>query len=134
MLVLNYSKSDFRLVLAHYHLGEAYLTFDWVEQAIEHISLALHKTEKLAPEIAKVELVQINMYITLAEAFISQGNYDDAIDILGKASSLEDNFNLHQSQNRGEYRETSKNIKTLALKAQCYCKQKNFVDALAVID
>ena len=34
LLVLNYSKSDFRLVLAHYHLGEAYLTFDCVEQAI----------------------------------------------------------------------------------------------------
>lgn len=81
-----------------------------------------------------MELVQINMYITLAEAFISQGNYDDAIDILSKASNLEDNYNLHQSQNRGEYRETSKNIKTLALKAQCYCKQKNFIDALAVID
>lgn len=48
-----------------------------------------------------MELVQINMYITLAEAFISQNNYDDAIDILSKASNLEDNYNLHQSQNRG---------------------------------
>jgi len=27
LLVLNYGKSDFRLVLAHYHLGEAYLGF-----------------------------------------------------------------------------------------------------------
>lgn len=43
LLVLNYNKHDFRLVLAHYHLGEAYLEFECVEQAIEHLSLALHK-------------------------------------------------------------------------------------------
>jgi tetratricopeptide (TPR) repeat protein len=88
LLVLNYGKSDFRLVLAHYHLGEAYLGFDCLEQAIEHVSLALHKIEKLTPEIPRAELVQINMYITLAEAFMAQGNFDDAIEILGKAASL----------------------------------------------
>ncbi len=27
LLVLNYGKSDFRLVIAHYHLGEAYLGY-----------------------------------------------------------------------------------------------------------
>ena len=43
LLVLNYGKSDFRLVLAHYHLGEAYFAFDCLEQAVEHVSLALHK-------------------------------------------------------------------------------------------
>lgn len=47
LLTLNYGKSDFRLVLAHYHLGEAYLTYECLEQAIEHIELALHKNEKL---------------------------------------------------------------------------------------
>ena len=40
---VNYGKSDFRLVLAHYHLGEAYLSYECVEQAIEHIELGLHK-------------------------------------------------------------------------------------------
>lgn len=43
LLVLNYGKSDFRLVIAHYHLGEAYLTYECREQAIEHITIALHK-------------------------------------------------------------------------------------------
>jgi len=43
LLTLNYGKSDFRLVLAHYHLGEAYLSYECVEQAIEHIELGLHK-------------------------------------------------------------------------------------------
>jgi hypothetical protein len=43
LLVLNYGKSEFRLVIAHYHLGEAYLNYDCLEQAIEHISVSLHK-------------------------------------------------------------------------------------------
>ena len=43
LLVLNYGKSDFRLVIAHYHLGQAYLAYECVEQAIEHISVALHR-------------------------------------------------------------------------------------------
>lgn len=89
LLVLNYGKSDFRLVLAHYHLGEAYLAFDCLEQTIEHVSLALHKIEKLTPEVPRAELVQINMYITLAEAFMAQGNFDDALEVLAKASNLE---------------------------------------------
>jgi tetratricopeptide (TPR) repeat protein len=88
LLVLNYSKSDFRLVIAHYHLGEAYLSYECLEQAIEHISVALHKNEKLMDELPKIELLQINMQIALAEAFISQNNYDDAIEILNKARSL----------------------------------------------
>jgi tetratricopeptide (TPR) repeat protein len=91
--------------------------------------------EKLTPEIVKAELVQINMYITLAEAFLAQGNYDDAIDILNKASNLEEGYNQYLSQNtRGDPKTISKNIKTLALKAQCFCKQKHFEEALSVID
>lgn len=88
LLVLNYGKADFRLVLAHYHLGEAYLAFDCLEQTIEHVSLALHKIEKLTPELPKAQLVQVNMYITLAEAFMAQGNYDDAVEILSKGGAV----------------------------------------------
>lgn len=55
LLVLNYGKSEFRLVMAHYHLGEAYINYGCLEQAIEHISIALHKNEKLAEEIPKTK-------------------------------------------------------------------------------
>jgi tetratricopeptide (TPR) repeat protein len=82
---LNYGKSDFRLVVAHYHLGEAYLSYDCLEQAIEHISLALHKNEKLIDDLPRTVVLQISMQITLAEAFMAQGNYDDALDTLGRA-------------------------------------------------
>ncbi len=72
-------------MVAHYHLGEAYLSYDCLEQAIEHISLALHKNEKLIDDLPRTVVLQISMQITLAEAFMAQGNYDDALDTLGRA-------------------------------------------------
>lgn len=72
------------------------------------------------------------MYITLAEAFMAQANFDDAVEILGKAAMVEEGFNGHGG--RGESKDSSKNIKILALKAQCLCKQKHFEDAILVID
>jgi tetratricopeptide (TPR) repeat protein len=74
------------------------------------------------------------MYITLAEAFMKQGNFDDAIEILGKAANLEEGYNDRSQNVRGEAKDSSKNIKILALKAQCFCKQKHFEEALSVID
>ena len=43
LLVLTHERSEFRLVLAHYHLGKAYLKNYCIDQAIEHVSVALHK-------------------------------------------------------------------------------------------
>lgn len=63
---------------------------------------------------------------------MAQGNFDDAIEILGKAASLEEGFEGGQS-GRGEGN-PPKNVKILALKAQCFCKQKHFEEALSVID
>lgn len=75
------------------------------------------------------------MQIALAEAFITQNNYDDAIEMLQKAKILEDKYNDYVRQNlRGEERDLTKNIKALVLKAQCLSKQKNFIDAIDVID
>lgn len=93
LLVLNYGKSDFRLVIAHYHLGEAYFNYECLEQAIEHITLAIHKNEKLAEELPQTRVLQISMHITLAESFIAQNNFDDAIDTLNKAELLESRYN-----------------------------------------
>lgn len=129
--MLNYGKSDFRLVIAHYHLGEAYLSYDCLEQAIEHITLALHKNEKLAEELPETDLLQINMHITLAEAFISQNNHDDALDSLAKAQHIEAEYNTTLER---EGSHPVRNLKTQVLKAQCLCKQKNFGAALEAID
>jgi tetratricopeptide (TPR) repeat protein len=126
LLVLNYGKSDFRLVLAHYHLGEAYLGFECIEQAIEHLSLSLHKIEKLTPEVAKAELVQVSIMITLAEAFMAQPSFDDALDTLNKAEDREEKYNQQVRNNHKDNRETVRNVKILVLKAQCYSKQRHF--------
>lgn len=63
--------------------------FECIEQAIEHLSLSLHKIEKLTPEVPKAELVQVSIMITLAEAFMAQPNFDDALDTLNKAEDHE---------------------------------------------
>lgn len=43
ILVQSYNSSEFRIILSHYHLAKAYLAHQCLEQAIEHITLALFK-------------------------------------------------------------------------------------------
>jgi hypothetical protein len=47
ILVFIHGKSDFRLVMAHFHLGSAYLNFKCYEQAIEHLTVSLKKNTKI---------------------------------------------------------------------------------------
>lgn len=47
ILVYTHGKSEFRLVLAHHHMGQAYLAYRCYEQAIDHLTLALKKNSKL---------------------------------------------------------------------------------------
>ena len=71
------------------------------------------------------------MLITLAEAFMAQANYDDALDTLAKAELFEGSYNQDlEDEEKGEVR----NVKILVLKAQSLCRQKNFTDALEVIE
>lgn len=61
---------------------------------------------------------------------MAQNNYDDAIDTLSKAQNIESRYN-DEFEREGSQ---SRNVKTQVLKAQCLCKQKNFNEALDVID
>ena len=63
------------------------------------------------------------MHITLAEAFMAQNNYDDAIDTLNKAQNIEGRYNDYIVRDGDS---PNRNVKTQVLKAQCLCKQKNF--------
>ncbi len=82
VLVLTYNKSEMRLILSHYHLGQAYLLNQCIDQSIEHISLALHKIEKLFQTIPESRLLQTYMQNELAKALIQKENYEDAIELL----------------------------------------------------
>jgi len=62
---------------------------------------------------------------------MAQNNYDDAIDTLNKAQNMEGRYNDELAR---EGDGPSRNVKTQVLKAQCLCKQKNFSEALDVID
>ena len=65
--------------MAHFHLGQAYLLNECIEQSIEHISVALHKIEKLFESIPETRLLQTHMQNELAKALIQKENYEDAI-------------------------------------------------------
>jgi tetratricopeptide (TPR) repeat protein len=63
---------------------------------------------------------------------MAQNNYDDALDTLAKAEQFESSYNEEIGDD--EEKDAVHNIKILVLKGQCLCKQKNFNDALEVID
>lgn len=47
ILVFTHGKSDFRLVIAHFGLGRAYLEADRYEQAVNHLTIASTKLSKM---------------------------------------------------------------------------------------
>jgi hypothetical protein len=59
-----------------------------VEQAIEHISIALHKNEKLFKEVPQTKLFHCLMINILAECLIRKEEFDDATEVLKKAIDL----------------------------------------------
>lgn len=66
---------------------------------------------------------------------MAQGNYDDALDTLAKAEQFEQSYNEYIGEVSDEDEKGEEhNIKILVLKGQCLCKQKNFNEALEVIE
>lgn len=47
ILVFTHGKSDFRLVVAHFALGKAYLDSNCYEQAVNHLTIASTKVSKM---------------------------------------------------------------------------------------
>ena len=68
ILVFTHGKSDFRLVKAHYHIGEAYLNYKCYEQAIDHLTVALKKNSKLT-EIKETKVYHSYMLTTLSRCY-----------------------------------------------------------------
>lgn len=121
LLVLTYNKSEFRLILAHYHLGQAYLLHECVDQAVEHVSLALHKIEKFFEEIPEMRFMQNIMQSSLAKALIKKENFDDAIELLNEVIRRE----KEQRESEGDNDYEEENASALTLLAQCYAKIKD---------
>lgn len=125
ILVFTHGKSDFRLVKAHYHIGEAYLNYKCYEQAIDHLTVALKKNSKLT-EIKETKLYHSYMLTTLSRCYYEINSYEDALEVLNRAYDIQQN----SSSNDGPIN----NTETLQLISNCYLKLKNFKSALQFIE
>lgn len=68
ILVYTHGKSEFRLVVAHHHLGRAYLNYKCYEQAIDHLTMALKKNSKLG-DIKETKLYHSILLTSLSKCY-----------------------------------------------------------------
>ena len=93
--MFTHGKSEFRLVLAHYHIGEAYLNYKCYEQAIDHLTVALKKNTKLNeikckfnPKI-ETKIYHSYMLTTLSRCYYEIASYEDALEVLNRAYDIQ---------------------------------------------
>lgn len=127
ILVYTHGKSEFRLVMAHHHMGKAYLKYRCYEQSIDHLTMALKKNSKLA-EIKETKLYHAHILTTLSKCYFEIASYDDALEVLMRALDIEEASyaELHKEE-RG-------NLATLSLIANCHSKTKNTKRAVEFIE
>jgi tetratricopeptide (TPR) repeat protein len=71
-------------VVAHHHMGKAYLDYKCYEQAIDHLTLALKKNSKLT-ELKDSKLYHSMLLTTLSKCYYEIASYDDALEVLSRA-------------------------------------------------
>ena len=125
ILVFTHGKSDFRLVKAHYHIGEAYLNYKCYEQAIDHLTVALKKNSKLT-EIKETKVYHSYMLTTLSRCYFEINSYEDALEVLNRAYDIQQNCSSTDG--------AINNTETLQLISNCYLKLKNFKSELQFIE
>jgi len=126
ILVFTHGKSQIKLVFAHTKIGEAYLNYNCVEQAIDHLTLALKKNGKLFSEVKDSKIYHSHILTVLGKCYVEFKIYDDALELLQKAREI-------QLSVYGE--ESSENmIPTLELISKCYTKKKDFDTGLEYIN
>ena len=72
------------MVVAHHHMGKAYLEYKCYEQAIDHLTLALKKNSKLT-ELKDSKLYHSMLLTTLSKCYYEIASYDDALEVLSRA-------------------------------------------------
>lgn len=84
ILVYTHGKSEFRLVLAHHHIGKAYLNYRCYEQAIDHLTIALKKNSRLT-SIRSTKLYHTYILRALSRCYYEIASFEDALEVLAKA-------------------------------------------------
>lgn len=110
------------MVLAHHHIGRAYLNYKCYEQAIDHLTLSLKKNSKLG-EIKLTKLYHSHILTTLSKCYYEIASYEDALEVLNRAEDMQ--TAAFSEMNEGE----KCNVETIKLMACCHCKLKNYKKA-----
>jgi len=125
ILVFVHNKTPSYLVTSHCKLGEAYLGYRCYEQAIDHLTTALRKNNKLFSEKTESKKYHAHILTLLGKAYLEIGNCEDAIELLLKALEMtqlcygEDDINC---------------ASIMTLLANCYTKLKDYDQALEYIN
>jgi tetratricopeptide (TPR) repeat protein len=91
ILVYTHGKSEFRLVVAHHHIGKAYLNYKCYEQAIDHLTLALKKNSKLT-QIKETKLYHTYILRGLSKCYYEISSFEDALEVLSKAEDIQNTY------------------------------------------
>lgn len=121
ILVIVHGKTPSYLVTAHCKLGEAYLNFKCFEQAVDHLSTALKKNNKLFSEKSESKKYHAHILTLIGKTYLEMNNCDDAIELLQKALEMtqacygDDNINC---------------AGIMTLLANCFTKNNDYDQAL----
>ena len=78
ILVNTHGKTQFYLVRAHHHLGQAYLNYKCYEQALDHLTMSLKKNAKIN-DMNEIKLYHSYVLTTYSRCYFEISSYDDAL-------------------------------------------------------
>mmetsp|Transcript_3191 Transcript_3191/g.3442 ORF Transcript_3191/g.3442 Transcript_3191/m.3442 type:complete len:423 (-) Transcript_3191:151-1419(-) len=88
VLVNIHGRSRFVLVRAHATLGECYLSNEYHEQALEHLTKAKNFNTTVANDVPDSREFQIHILTLLSKAYLEKKMTKDALNLLDEAASL----------------------------------------------
>jgi tetratricopeptide (TPR) repeat protein len=110
-------------VLAHHHIGKAYLNYRCYEQAIDHLTIALKKNSRLT-SIRSTKLYHTYILRALSRCYYEIASFEDALEVLTKAEEIQKTY--HED---GQGDQSRPDLETLRLVANCHTKLKNYKKA-----
>jgi tetratricopeptide (TPR) repeat protein len=121
VLVNVHNRSPFILVQAHTNLGESYLSKEYYEQALDHLTSALKLNGNLFNSVQDAKPFHTHILTLLGKCYMEAGGVEDALGLLDKALKM--NKSLLGDDNISH-------APILSCLAKVYVKQKEYTKAL----